>query len=354
MLKINLKKLKAYGDRLGDGVVQMSFTLPISLSPEAKEAAKRLVEAHGFKRVSIAVMEAMGHGFSYFVAYAHSEESIDFSKIRIPKIEVPQMDYKTLKEYMAKHLERPIVVIGATTGSDAHTVGIDAIMNMKGYAGDYGLERYPLFRAINLRSQLTNQQLLDKATELSADVILISQVVTQRDSHLKNLKEFRELIAKDKRIGKEIVVIVGGPRIDYAHALKLGFDAGFGVGTKPSQVASFIVHEYMKRHGIKEKREETVPAAEDKHTLHPLSPERHIPTRGTHLPSSVPIAGESLATDNMPPLPQEKKQEGEIIETGAIKKKRRRGRRGGRRHRQRQERQRTTTIDHSRFSKGSS
>ena len=54
MLKVNHKKLKAYGDRLDDGLIQMSFTLPISASPEAKEAAKRLVEAHGFEKIAIA------------------------------------------------------------------------------------------------------------------------------------------------------------------------------------------------------------------------------------------------------------------------------------------------------------
>ena len=31
-------------------------------------------------------------------------------------------------------------------------------------------------------------------------------------------------------------------------ALECGFDAGFGVGTKPSEVASYIVDEYLRRH----------------------------------------------------------------------------------------------------------
>lgn len=315
MIKVNLKKLKPYGDRLDDGVVQLSFTLPVSASPEAKEAAKRYVEKMGLERVFIAAMEPMGRDFSYFVVYGHSKESIDFTKIHVPKIEMPEMDYAGLKEYMAAHIEKPIVVIGAATGSDAHTVGIDAIMNMKGFAGDYGLERYPLFKTYNLRSQLTNEQLIDKAVELGADAMLVSQIVTQRDSHMKNLKELEELVKKDKRLSRSMITIVGGPRLDHSIGLKLGFDAGFGTGTKPSQVANFIVREYMKRRGIKERVKD--------------APHAHSRTEEikTHHEVEVPAAEEQT------------KVEGAAVEQagGVHRKRRRRGRRGGRRHRRKHE-----------------
>lgn len=255
MLNINRRKLKAYGDRLGDGIVQVSFTLPVPASPEAKEAARIYAEKMGLEKVSIATMESMGENFSFFIAYGAARHTIDFANIRVPKVKAKFMDYASLKDYMSRNISRPIVVVGATPGADAHTVGIDAIMNMKGLAGDYGLERYPLFHAHNLRSQVTNEELVAKAVELKADAILISQVVTQRDSHIKNLKEFLGLVRVNGRISKNAIIIVGGPRIDHSLALKLGYDAGFGVGTKPSQVASFIVHEYMKRHGIKERAE---------------------------------------------------------------------------------------------------
>jgi len=40
----------------------------------------------------------------------------------------------------------------------------------------------------------------------------------------------------------KVVMLLGGPRIDHKLALELGFDAGFGPGTKPSDVATFLVH----------------------------------------------------------------------------------------------------------------
>jgi beta-lysine 5,6-aminomutase beta subunit len=338
MLKVNLKKLKPYGDRLDDGAVQLSFTFPVAASPEAREAARRYVEELGLTKVSIAAMEPMGERFTFFVAYGVAQHTIDLTKVRVPKVQVPQMDFAALKEHMARHLSQPIVVVGAATGSDAHTVGIDAIMNMKGFAGDYGLERYPLFRAVNLRSQLSNEQLIEKAIELDADVLLISQVVTQRDVHVKNLKTLQSLLHKEKRLRKELVTIVGGPRIDHALAVNLGFDAGFGSGTKPSQVASFIVQEYLRRQGIAEK-----PEAPAKRPLPKQEPEvapqhskvshgrpsarvvkGHVPAETVHKKAEEPE--EELSVQTARPS-----AEG----ASASKKRRRRGRRGGRRHRRR-------------------
>ena len=41
----------------------------------------------------------------------------------------------------------------------------------------------------------------------------------------------------------------GGPRVDHKTALELGFDAGFGPGTKPSDVANFIYYRLLERTG---------------------------------------------------------------------------------------------------------
>jgi beta-lysine 5,6-aminomutase beta subunit len=250
MLKINHKKIKPYGDRLDDGMIQMSFTLPIKASAESREAARLYVEKLGFERAHVVAMEAMGDQFTHFIAYAHAKPTIDVSRIHVPKADIPEFNYKELVKIMESALDRKLIVVGACTGSDAHTVGIDAILNMKGFAGDYGLERYPHFTVHNLRSQLTNEELIHKAAELKADALLISQIVTQRDTHIKNLKELRALIKKQKGISKDLVTIIGGPRIDHRLALKLGFNAGFGKNTLPSQVATFIVQNYCKRNKI--------------------------------------------------------------------------------------------------------
>jgi len=59
------------------------------------------------------------------------------------------MDKYGGEDFIEENIGRDGVIVGACTGTDAHTVGIDAIMNMKGYAGHYGLERYKGTRPMN-------------------------------------------------------------------------------------------------------------------------------------------------------------------------------------------------------------
>jgi beta-lysine 5,6-aminomutase beta subunit len=62
-----------------------------------------------------------------------------------------------LKHTLKTHFSEKLVFIGASTGTDAHTVGIDAIMNMKGYHGQLWIERYEGIEAINLGGQIDNE-----------------------------------------------------------------------------------------------------------------------------------------------------------------------------------------------------
>ena len=237
--------IRAYGDRMGDGALQLSFTLPVPASGRAKEAARRYAEAHGLKHVLVATMEKAGDGFTFFVVYGRTEVSLDFAEIEVPEVTVPEWSAKDVNRLVKDKLGRRVVVVGACTGSDAHTVGIDAILNMKGFAGDKGLEAYPWFDAHNLGAQVDNAMLLLRAKELAADAILVSQIITQRDVHKENS---RELIALAKKAGmREVLFLLGGPRIDHALARELGYDAGFGPGTRPVQVAGFIVDHLIAR-----------------------------------------------------------------------------------------------------------
>jgi beta-lysine 5,6-aminomutase beta subunit len=234
------KPLRAYGDRDGDGMLQMSFVLQIPPSGRAREAAKRFAEMHGLKEPLVATMEECAEGFSFFVVYGHSKHAIDVSTIEVPEIRTEALSRDEIESRIKTRLGRKIVVVGACTGSDAHTVGIDAILNYKGYAGDKGLESYKGFEAYNLGAQVENDQLAARALALKADAILVSQVITQRNVHKENAAAFIAL-AKKEGWRDNAILLFGGPRVDHKLALELGFDAGFGPGTKPGDVASYLV-----------------------------------------------------------------------------------------------------------------
>jgi beta-lysine 5,6-aminomutase beta subunit len=244
--------IRAYGDRRDDGVIQLSFTLPVPLSEKAKEAAALYCTKLGLTEVKVAAAERASDRYTFFIVYAKSPVIIDYAAIDTPEIVMKKRGFAELNQEIEEEIGRKLVVFGACTGTDTHTVGIDAILNMKGYSGDYGLERYPWFEAFNLGSQVPNAELVRRAKEKSADAILVSQVVTQRDVHKDNSRQFVEEAKKQGLYGK-VTLLLGGPRVDHKLALELGFDAGFGPGTKPSDVANFIVHQVLQRMGKEQK-----------------------------------------------------------------------------------------------------
>ena len=249
MSELDLKKLKPYGDILNDGTIQLSFTLPVEPSPEAREAAVQFAEKMGLDQIKIATMEKAAHGFAFFVIYGNVRHTVDFTSIHVVKVEARKRSREELDEIIRTKIGRKLVVLGACTGYDAHTVGIDAIMNMKGFAGDYGLERYQWLDAKNLGAQVLNDELLKLAQKENADAILVSKVVTQHNIHVRDLQDLMKR-ADQMGLKDKIIFVAGGPRVTHPLALECGFDAGFGVGTKPSDVASYIVEEFLRRRGI--------------------------------------------------------------------------------------------------------
>ncbi|HNY44073.1 MAG: OAM dimerization domain-containing protein [Bacteroidota bacterium] len=243
---LDLKKVKPYGDTMNDGKVQLSFTLPVPCSDEASEAAKQLMRKMGFEEPQVVYFKELTKGFTFFVCYGSCTHTVDFTSIHVPKVESNVMNMAETDEFISQNIGRKLVVIGASTGTDAHTVGIDAIMNMKGYAGHFGLERYEMIEALNMGAQVLNEDFIAKAIELKADALLVSQTVTQKDIHIKNLTELVEMLEAEG-LRDKVLLICGGPRISHELAKELGYDAGFGMNSYADDVASYIAQEMDRR-----------------------------------------------------------------------------------------------------------
>jgi beta-lysine 5,6-aminomutase beta subunit len=238
--------VKPYGDTRDDGIVQFSFTLPVAYSAKAPDVGKQFLEKLGFREVAIAEAKAIDPEFTFYVAYGRAQVGIDPDEVKGDYLDVEVMDYYAVNAFIREHIGRKISLVGAAIESDAHTVGIDAILNMKGFAGNYGLERYPEMEVLNMGSQIPCEQLLRTALQRDADAILVSQIVTQKNIHVQNLTKLIELLEAE-RVRERFILIVGGPRINNAFAKELGFDAGFGPRTSPVEVASFLAYEMRRR-----------------------------------------------------------------------------------------------------------
>ena len=243
---LDLSRIKPYGDTMNDGKVQLSFTLPVPAGDEAIEAAKQLIKKMGMQNPQVVFFRELTEGFTFFNCYGSCEHTVDYSSIYVPKVESTKWDMAETDDFIRENIGRKIVVVGASTGTDAHTVGIDAIMNMKGFAGHYGLERYEMIEAYNLGSQVPNEEFIAKGIELNADALLVSQTVTQKDVHIENLTNLVELLEAEG-LRDKIILIAGGARITNDLAKELGYDAGFGPGKYADDVATFILKEMVER-----------------------------------------------------------------------------------------------------------
>ncbi|MEG0392016.1 MAG: OAM dimerization domain-containing protein [Anaerovoracaceae bacterium] len=244
--QVDLTKVKPYGDTMNDGMTEVAFTLPVPYGEEGSEAAKILAKKMGLDEPQVVFSKDQGGGFTFFIVYGKCQHTVDYTTIKVTKVEVDVMDRVECAEYIRENIKRDVVIVGASTGSDAHTVGIDAIMNMKGFHGHFGLERFKGVEAINMGSQVPNEVLIEKAKELNADAILVSQTVTQKDIHIQNLTNMVELLEAEGMRDK-VILVCGGPRISHELAQELGYDAGFGAHTYAEHVASFVLTEIVKR-----------------------------------------------------------------------------------------------------------
>ena len=234
--------VRPYGDTTGDGMVQVSFTLPLPHDERAEGAALQLAHKMGLQPALLVHAKAMGPSFTFFVVYGSVTHLVDVDAVQVVPREFPLLSAKEVNAAVKSRLRRKLVVVGACIGTDAHTVGIDAILNIKGFAGDKGLEYYRELRVVNLGAQVLVPELVERARAERADAVLVSQVVTQRDAHLHNTRAMSAAFREAYPAGEVPLLVVGGPRFDHASTPTLGVDRVFGKGTTPGEVASYLVH----------------------------------------------------------------------------------------------------------------
>ena len=64
--------VRPYGDRRDDGVVQLSFVLPVPPGERAREAAAEVARKMGMEQVHVAAMEPAADRYTFFVVYGRT------------------------------------------------------------------------------------------------------------------------------------------------------------------------------------------------------------------------------------------------------------------------------------------
>jgi beta-lysine 5,6-aminomutase beta subunit len=219
--------VRPYGDTTGDGMVQLSFTLPVPHDKRAEGAAVQLANRMGMDPALLVHARQLGDGYTFFVVYGRVNHLVDTDAVQVVERDFPLLSAKEVNAAIRRGLRRRLTVVGACIGT---------------VAGEKGLEYYRELAVTNLGAQVSVPDLVEAARAVRADAVLVSQVVTQRDAHLRNTREmaaaFREALPR----GRRPLLIVGGPRFDETMAQELGVDRIFGRGTTPREVASYLVH----------------------------------------------------------------------------------------------------------------
>ena len=82
--------IRPYGDTTGDGMVQVSFTLPMSTGPKAEGAALQLAAKMGLDPAMVVHAKGLGAGesaYTFFVVYGRAGHLVDLGLEGIDAVE---------------------------------------------------------------------------------------------------------------------------------------------------------------------------------------------------------------------------------------------------------------------------
>jgi len=85
-------QIRPYGDTANDGLVQISFTLPLPLDARAREVARRYAMLMGISNPLVAHAENIDRQFSFFIVYGACTYTIDPEQIQVDSLAHETLD----------------------------------------------------------------------------------------------------------------------------------------------------------------------------------------------------------------------------------------------------------------------
>lgn len=229
-----------FADHSHDGIVCIHFSLPIPVDPLGATTAKILAERMGLLDVRIVHSRELDEHTSHYTIYARTDVTVSVDCLGSQSAYRREPSRENIIAVLREQVPRTLVVVAAACGSEAHTVGLNAILGAKGFKGEPGLETYPGFKIIHLGRQIEPDVLVAAIRQHDADIALVSQTVSQQGLHENVLRAvISEIELQGMRDGR--IVVCGGASITEETAQHLGYDGSFGPGTTGRSLAAFIV-----------------------------------------------------------------------------------------------------------------
>ncbi len=230
--------LKPYGHHLGDGIVQVCFTLPVACSPRAQQAALAYADRMGLKNCRVTWMEAIGSQFTYFILYGQAQHTLDWNQISEPTEPATTLAERSeeVDQTFRKILGRRVVLLACLNPADEEAIEFEALLSLQGIAGEVGLEGYSTFQVHRYRNGCDPKALIEKINSVKADALLLPESLLEK-------KEFRDLDRALKGAKELPGWFVQLP---------------WRTGTQPGQLAHQVVHA-LEQQGLK-KGSESEPA----------------------------------------------------------------------------------------------
>ena len=233
--------VRPYGDTTGDGMVQVSFTLPVPHGTRAPRAPRsQLARKMGIDPAMVVHAKAIGPGLHLLRRLRAGAATSSTS----PTCTVAERDYPLLTPRRSTPPSSGGCGASSSSsarciGTDAHTVGIDAILNIKGFAGEKGLEYYRELRVVNLGAQVLVPRARRAARGPSGPTPSWSPRSSPSGTRTCTTPgRCRPRSARRTPPGRCRCSSSAGPGSTRARPRTLGVDRVFGRGTTPGEVAS--------------------------------------------------------------------------------------------------------------------
>ena len=111
--------VRPYGDTTGDGMVQVSFTLPVRHDKRAEGAALQLAAKMGLAPAMLVHATAMGPDHTFFVVYGSLTHLVDLAAVQVLERDFPLLAARDVKAPLTMR-ERQVALDRRRSGDNGY------------------------------------------------------------------------------------------------------------------------------------------------------------------------------------------------------------------------------------------